>query len=178
MSSGGQRPWPPWEGMAGTPSSPRSPGPWSAPEPPAAPPTGWWLLSLRPGLALPPPGPPALLPTHVHLSGPPVLWDMEGLMGRGMLGCRGPHPLPQVFSLCTLHLQLLPPLSGSRVGFSKGPRQPLVAVLKREELGLPLDLPYGAAGKTLGWGCAWSGQTVCLVKASWARSRAKATPSQ
>lgn len=137
-----------------------SPGPWSAPEPPAAPPTGWWLLSLLPGPALQPPGPPALPPTHMHLSGPTVLWDMEGLRGRGMWGCRGPHPLPQVFSLCTLDLQLLPPLSSSRVGVSKGPRQPLVAVLEREELGLPLDLPHGAAGKTLGWGCARSGRAA------------------
>lgn len=42
--------------------SPGSPGPWSAPEPPAAPPTGWLLLSLLPGRALQPPGPPALPP--------------------------------------------------------------------------------------------------------------------
>jgi hypothetical protein len=71
---------------------------------------------------------------------------------------RGPHPLPQEFSLCTLDLQLLPPLSGRCVGLPKGSRQPLVAVLKREELCLPLDLPYRAGGKTPGWGCAWSGQ--------------------
>lgn len=64
-----------------------------------------------------------------------------------MWGCGVPHPLPQVFSLCTLDLQLLPPLSGSCIGLSKGPRQPLVAVLKREELRLPLDLPYRAAGR-------------------------------
>lgn len=60
--------------------APGSPGPWSAPEPPAAPPTGWLLLSLLPGLALQPPGPPALLPAHMQPSGPTILWDMKGLM--------------------------------------------------------------------------------------------------
>lgn len=70
--------------------------------------------------------------------------------------CGGPHPLPQALSLCTLGLQLLPPLRGGRVGLAKGPCQPLVAVLECEELGLPLDLTHGAAGKTRGQGCAWS----------------------
>lgn len=60
---------------------------------------------------------------------------------------RSPHPLPQPFSLCTLGLQLLPPLGGSGVGLSQGARQLVVAVLQREELGLPLHLAHGAAGK-------------------------------
>lgn len=59
---------------------------------------------------------------------------------------RSPHPLPQPLGLCTLGFQLLPPLGGSGVGLSQGARQLVVAVLQREELGLPLHLAHGAAG--------------------------------
>lgn len=57
-----------------------------------------------------------------------------------------PHPLPQPFGLCALGLQLLPPLGGGGVGLSQGACQLAVAVLQREELGLPLHLAHGAVG--------------------------------
>ena len=59
---------------------------------------------------------------------------------------RSSHPLPQPLGLCTLGFQLLPPLRRGCVGLSQGARQLVVAVLQREELGLPLYLAHRAAG--------------------------------